>query len=106
MLKNSILILVIVLMAVGCVTAKATLLNPDVRYDAVPWEEVTIYYDKADVLGEYETIALVRSEGKEGLTTEKQMLEKMRKKAGALGANAIILTGIKDPMMWSEWLIR
>lgn len=56
-----------------------------------------VYYDEADIPGEFETIGIIRSEGKEVFTSEKQMLEKMRKKAGAIGANGIILKGIKDP---------
>ncbi len=96
-IKNLLLVFVIALTAIGCVSAKATLLNPNVRFDPVPPEEVIIYYDEADVPGEFETIAIIRSEGKELMTTEKQMLKKMREKAGAVGANGIILQGIKDP---------
>jgi len=91
------LIYVIAFMAIGCVTAKATLFNPDIRFDPIPWQEVKVYYDEADVPGEFETIGIIRSEGKEVFTSEKQMLEKMRKKAGAIGANGIILKGIKQP---------
>jgi len=91
------LVCVIALIAIGCVTAKATMLNPDVQFDPVPWENVKVYYDEADVPGEFETIAIIRSEGKEVFTTEEKMLEKMRKKAGAIGANGIILKGIKEP---------
>jgi hypothetical protein len=97
MFKNLLLVSVIALVAIGCVSAKATLLNPDVRFDPVPWQDVRVYYDEADVKGEFETIAIIRSEGKEVFTTEAQMLKKMRKKAGALGANGVILKGIKDP---------
>jgi len=97
MFKNLLLVCAIALIAIGCVSAKATLLNPDMRFDPVPWEEVRVYLSEEDVPGEFETIAIVRSEGKEVFTTEAQMLEKMKKKAGALGANAIILKGIKDP---------
>jgi len=97
MIKNLLLVCAIALLAIGCVSAKATLLNPDVQFAPVPWENVKVYYDEADVPGEFETIAIIRSEGKEVFTTEKQMLEKMRKKAGAVGANGVILKGIKDP---------
>jgi hypothetical protein len=90
MFKNLLLVSVIALVAIGCVSAKATLLNPDVRFDPVPWQDVRVYYDEADVKGEFETIAIIRSEGKEVFTTEAQMLKKMKKKAGALGVSMVV----------------
>ena len=97
MARNLLLVFVIALTAIGCVSAKATLLNPDVQFDPVPWGEVRVYLSAEDVPGEFTKIAILKSEGKEVMTTEKQMLEKMRKKAGEVGANGIILQGIKQP---------
>jgi len=97
MLKNLSLVIAIALVTAACVSAKATLLNPGVKFDPVPWENVVVYLSEDDVPGEFVKIAIVKSEGKEVVTTEAQMLKKMKKKAGALGANGIILQGIKQP---------
>jgi hypothetical protein len=103
MIRNLCLILVVAVVAIGCVSAKATMLNPGVRWEPVPFEAVVVYYSEKDVPGAFDTIAIVRCEGKEVLTTEKQMLLKMRQKAGAIGANAIVLTRIKDPGDMERW---
>jgi len=73
------------------------MLDKSQKYSPVPWQEVKVFLSEKDVTGEYEKIAIIKAEGKEGVTTEEQMLEQMKKKAGAVGADAIILEGIRDP---------
>jgi len=73
------------------------MLDKNVKYPPVPWEEVKVFLSEKDVPGEFVKIAIIKAEGKEGVTTAEQMLEEMKKKAGAIGADAIILEGIKDP---------
>jgi hypothetical protein len=60
-------------------------------------EMVALYRTPAQVLGKYVEGALLYSDGATGLTNEAGMLKSMRTKAGALGANGVILDGISDP---------
>jgi len=92
-----IVILCIIVVTAACVSTQAVMLDKSQKYSPVPWQEVKVFLSEKDVTGEYEKIAIIKAEGKEGVTTEEQMLEQMKKKAGAVGADAIILEGIRDP---------
>ena len=91
------LVLGVLVVAAACVSTKAVMLDKNVKYPPVPWEEVKVFLSEKDVPGEFVKIAIIKAEGKEGVTTAEKMLEEMKKKAGALGADAIILEEIKDP---------
>jgi hypothetical protein len=60
-------------------------------------EAVTIYRTAAQVPGRYEEIALLNATGESTWTNEAKMMNSMRKKAGQMGANAIILDAISEP---------
>ncbi len=83
----------------ACVSTNATLLDvaPSARRAPVPAEQVRIYRLASQVPGRYDELALINSEGAHGMTNEKKMLESMRRKAGELGANALILEAITEP---------
>jgi hypothetical protein len=49
------------------------------------------------VPGKYEEIALLSSTGEAMWTNEEQMWNSMKKKAGKLGANAVILDAMSEP---------
>ncbi|MBA7621300.1 hypothetical protein ES703_28659 [subsurface metagenome] len=83
------LICVIALIAIGCVST--------LQVAPVPWQEVKVFYDEADVPGEFETIATFRYEGEAIEAIAEKQIEKMKKRAGKLGANGIILKGMPDP---------
>jgi hypothetical protein len=59
-------------------------------------DSVRIYRTVDQVKGKYEELALLRSDGPDG-SKDSKMLASMRKKAGELGANGIILVSIDDP---------
>lgn len=83
---------------VGCVTTNATVLGTATEMrPAIPPERVAIYRLANQVPGSYEEIALLNSSGDSGFTNEAQMFESMRKKAGELGANAVILDAVSEP---------
>lgn len=90
MFKN-LVIFVIACMVVGCVS------TPAIRFEPVSWEDVKIYYDKADVPGKFVKIATFRYEGEAIETTAEKQIEKMKKRAARIGANGIILKGMLDP---------
>lgn len=90
--------LVVLCLALGaCVQTNATLLNPSpVSRPKVLPEQVRIYRTAEQVQGRYEEIALLNSTGESNWTNERAMFESMRKKAGDLGANGIILEAVNE----------
>jgi hypothetical protein len=82
---------------VACVSTQATLLNPSpVKRAPVPADQVRIYRTPDQVVGRYEEIALLHAQGETEWTNEKTMLESMRRKAGKVGANGLILDSIRE----------
>jgi hypothetical protein len=63
----------------------------------VPPSQVAIYRSADQVPGKYEEVALLTSTADSVWTSEKDMWESMRKKAGKMGANAIILDALTEP---------
>lgn len=90
--------LVALLLILGaCVSTNATILNPvPAQRPKVPAEQVRIYRTADQVKSRYEEVALLNATGESNWTNEQGMLESMRRKAGALGANAIILDAINE----------
>lgn len=89
--------LLLVLAAAACVSTNATMLNPTPQARAkVPPAQVRIYRTLDQVTGRYEEIALLNATGESNWTNEQGMLESMRKKAGDVGANAIVLDAIAE----------
>ncbi len=93
--------LVLLLLAVfvtGCVTTRATLLDPTARHPAVDPATVRIFTSEAE-LEKYEfvRVAIISSSGNTSWTSRTQMMESMRKKAGEMGANAILMPAIDEP---------
>jgi len=81
----------------ACVSVNAVRLgNAPIRPE-VPPEEVAIYRTPDQVPGEYEEVALLSAHGESTWTDESDMFHAMRRKAGKLGANAIVLEAIKEP---------
>lgn len=63
----------------------------------VPWDKVIVYQTAEQVPAKYEEVALITATGDATWTSKEQMYKKMRKKAGKLGANAIILDAMSEP---------
>ena len=63
----------------------------------MPADKFIAYKTADQVPGKYEVIAILESRGEYFWISEEQMLSSMKKKAGKLGANAIILGYIKEP---------
>jgi hypothetical protein len=84
-------------LVVACVQTNAVRLGNAPAREPVPEEQVVVYRTAAQVPGKYEEIALLNSTGEASWTNEEKMFNSMRKKAGELGANAIILDAISEP---------
>lgn len=87
----------------ACVTTNAVRLDPMApRYAPVPWESVRVFLTEEDVTVPFEKVALINAKGASGWTNEEGMIKAMQKKAGKLGANGIILGGIREPSAGSK----
>ena len=97
-MKPSLAISICGLLLLGaCVRTNTAVLGNAPRRATVAPEQVAVYRTAAQVPGKYEEVALLNSTGTTGWTSEAGMLKSMRQKAGALGANGVILDAISEP---------
>lgn len=91
--------LFVVLASTACVSTNATMLDvaPSAQRAPVAAEQVRIYRLASQVSGRYDELALINATSASQYTNEQKMLESMRKKAGSVGANGIILEAISEP---------
>src|SRR5688500_10484967 len=89
--------MVVVMGGVACVTTNATRIGGGAVRPKVDPEQVLIYRTADQVSGRYEEIAILHSEGDASWTNEEAMYRSMRKKAGEMGGNAIILDALSEP---------
>jgi hypothetical protein len=82
---------------VACVTTNATRLGDGPTRPRIDPEQVVIYRSAEQVPGRYEEVAILHSEGEASWTNEEGMYKSMRKKAGEMGANAIVLDAVSEP---------
>ncbi|HEU4629431.1 MAG TPA: hypothetical protein VFS08_06775 [Gemmatimonadaceae bacterium] len=81
----------------ACVSTNAVKLGVGPARPPVPEDAVAIYRTADQVPGRYEEVALLNASGESIWTNEAKMLNAMRRKAGQMGANAIILDAISEP---------
>ncbi|MBT8337430.1 MAG: hypothetical protein KJO11_12555 [Gemmatimonadetes bacterium] len=79
----------------GCVTVHKTVLM-DRSSTPVPASEVYVFLPEDEIPEDCERVALFDAEGEQDLTSEADMLDKMREEAGKLGANAIQIREVRD----------
>jgi len=91
-----------VLFCSGCVQVQATRLGAGPIRPPLTQDKVAIYRTAEQVPGRYDEVALLSASGAYSATTEEMMYFEMRKKAGLLGANAVILDSIKEPTTGSK----
>ena len=98
MKKNTLVILIISLAFItACVSVNATKLGTGNYRQPVPTDEVAVYRTADQVPGRYEEIALLNAKGDSAWSSESGMFKQMKKKAGRMGANAIILDAVSEP---------
>lgn len=96
-MRARLLLAALLLPLAACVQTNATLLNPSPVARATVDPATVRIYRTADQIGHrFEELAILNSTGESSWTNEHNMLESMRRKAGALGANAIILDDIRE----------
>ena len=97
-MKNIAAAMLCVVVLSGCVTTNASMLGTaSAQRPTVPPERVALYRNAEQVPGRYEEVALLNSEGDSAFTNEAKMFESMKKKAGEVGANAVILDALSEP---------
>lgn len=95
------LLVAVALLLSACVRTNAVRLGGQ-TYPAVPADQVQVFLSEDDVDVPFERIALINAKGEASYTDEAKMINAMRKKAGEMGANAIILGEIKEPSAGSK----
>jgi len=85
------------LVMASCVMTTAVQLGDQAKLPPVPWEQVAVYRTADQVPGQYREVAFLSSKGSTMWTTEGGMWKAMQKKAGKMGANAIILDAMSEP---------
>ena len=82
----------------GCVTTHATLVDPAApRYARVAPDSVRIFTDQTELdTLEFVRVAIIEASGESEWTSQSGMLEAMRRKAGELGANGVLLPRIEE----------
>ena len=75
----------------------ATQLGAAKQRAPVPVDQVVVYRTADQVPGKYEEVALLNASGSSNMTTEKGMFARMKKEAGKLGANGIIMDSMSEP---------
>ena len=90
--------LVPVLALVGaCVSVQSTPIGAPGQHAPVPQSQVLVFRTEAEIAQPFERVALLRLEGDSEFTDWEGMVEAARKRAGKLGANAIVLGEFKKP---------
>lgn len=96
-MKKVVAFVLVAFFSSACVSTNAVRLGTTPQRPPIPADQVVVYRTADQVPGNYEEIALLNSAGSSGWTTEAGMFNSMKKKAGALGANAIILDAVSEP---------
>jgi len=94
--RKNFVMLVVVALSTACVSVSKSVLTQDYRMNPVERDDVYVFF-AYDEICEHDRVAILAAEGDEGLTSEGQMIDKLREEAGKLGANAIILSSVEEP---------
>lgn len=91
--------LLVSLLLSGCISTHATLIDPSAApMPKVSPDSVLIFTDQSELdTLDYVRVAIIEATGSGEYTNQSQMLTAMRKKAGELGANGILLPRIDEP---------
>ena len=81
----------------ACISTNAVRLGTGAARPPIASTAVAIYRTADQVPRRYEEVALLNSTGASQWTNEAQMFENMRKVAGQMGANAVILDALSEP---------
>lgn len=89
-------ILALLFLISGCITMETTTLGPT-NFEPVPSDQIYVFFSEDEIEYDFTRIALFHLEGDATWTQESKMIEKAKKRAGELGANAIVLRDMHEP---------
>jgi len=91
--------LLIMTLLIVCVSTQGYYLDPEAkRYPPVAPESVRVFLSEADLDSlDYVKIAVIEATGSGEYTSQTGMVKAIRKKAGELGGNGILLPRIDEP---------
>jgi hypothetical protein len=100
------MIVVVGALLVGCAPSiKTEMLTPSPSDRVYSKDEVVVYQEK-DSIPEYTAVAVLKGEGDASVSSKKSVTDALRKKAGELGANAIIILQGKNILEKIDKLVR
>ncbi len=94
--------LAVVIVFSGCVSMKVRKYT-ETEYAPVPADQVVVYDQAEDVPAVYEKIATIHVQDALVHDNRERVLNKIKKQAGALGANAIVLGTLNAPTVPAEF---
>ena len=95
MLKQKGLLIVISLLFTACVSTHALKLS-SVSHPPLSSDSVQVYVSEDEVKENFEKVATIEVKGSSIWKTKEALLKRLKEKAGAIGANGIILLDVKD----------
>jgi hypothetical protein len=95
-IRKTWMILPIMILLAGCVSVNKSVLDRSFAQRPVAPENVRVFFAD-DPLPDHIRVAILRASGDSGFTNEGQMIDALRKEAGKLGANAIVLDELREP---------
>jgi len=98
----------VVLGLAGCVSVQTQLLVPANRLAPVPEDSVRVFLSVQELRDrgyEWKSVALLFGSGSSMYTTDRGMVQTIRREAGKLGANGIILADAREPSSAERWLM-
>lgn len=88
------LFLVILIFCFACTSTNVVRLNPTV-HSPTTYDLITVYEYESQVESEFEKLAVITVKGSSLWKTKEGLLKKLKEKAAAIGANAVILSTSK-----------
>ncbi|MEM7588890.1 MAG: hypothetical protein AAF320_01835 [Myxococcota bacterium] len=99
---NQVFVLGMIFSLISCVSINQSVLSRQREAFPVPMEKVMVYFEGNEKIPkDGQHIAIFHASSAEGVS-EAKMIDVARKKAGALGANFIVIDSMRDPTTGSK----
>jgi hypothetical protein len=96
-MKKSIWLSLGLCLLIACASTSGVKIGTGPTRPALSWDKVAVYRSADQVPGKYEEVALLVYSGDSVWSSERGMWKSLQKKAGKMGANAIILDAVTEP---------
>jgi hypothetical protein len=96
-MRRIVLLGVVFCFMAACASTSGVKIGTGPTRPALKWNQVAVYRSADQVPGKYEEVALLVYSGDSVWSSEKSMWKSLQRKAGKMGANAIILDAVTEP---------